>query len=146
MFSLIVCLSYIFLVHAQICQRDVDPITDTLGQCLKSSDFDVENCCYQCPMLDPLGYYYTCNSLYDLGFGSCTQAGARDAMYAECVGNGGSPDGTDFSCSCNIGTNKSQTTDYVPISTNAPVDTPMNTGHIANALLSLSLFVLCLFI
>lgn len=152
MLLLIVCFASLFLVDAQICQRDAGPIVDSLTQCLKSVDFDIENCCYRCPMPDPSGYYVTCNSLYDLGFGSCTQVGAVTAMRTACLNNGGNPDGTDFSCLCNIGSNKSQTTDYVASPTNAPTSAPTNaptnasSSVIAGVFLSLVLFVSHLFI
>lgn len=137
--------------NGQICQRDVGPIDNSARQCLGSATFDVENCCYVCPTQDASGYTETCNSLYDLGFGSCTQTGALEAMRTTCSNNGGNPDGTSFRCSCTGGTNKSQTTDYVPLSTNSPTGTPTQSSTNAASIpvaLSLSsvLFIFALFI
>lgn len=145
---LIVSLCFLFSFKSQICLRDAGPITDNTGQCLKSNEQNLENCCFVCPMPDLSGYTETCNSLYDLGFGSCTQTGALSAMRTTCTNNGGNPDGSGFSCLCNIGTNKSQSTAYVPTPTNMPTSTPTNNAIIIQSctLLTFLLFVLSLFI
>lgn len=91
------------------CQRGTGPILDLAGQCLLSSDYDVANCCFVCPVQNSTGYFPFCMSLYDLGYPTCAQAGSLAARQAACSAIGGSISSGAFMCACNGGTNTSQT-------------------------------------
>ena len=91
------------------CQRGKGFILDTGGQCLRSGDYDVANCCYVCPVQDSNGLSLQCGSLYDLGYATCAETGALAARQAACTAIGGDINAGAFTCQCNGGTNTSQT-------------------------------------
>jgi hypothetical protein len=103
------------------CQRGL-VVTDTGGQCLKSGDYDVANCCYQCPVTQSDGtHIIQCLSLYDAppsGYATCGQTGALAGRQQACVAIGGDITSTSFTCLCNGGTNMSQI-NSVPTAPNA---------------------------
>jgi hypothetical protein len=124
-------------VQAQTyCQRGAGPILDNAGQCLLSSNYNVANCCYVCPVQNSMGYFSYCMSLYDLGFATCGQPGALSARQAACTAIGGSISSGAFMCVCNGGTNTSQTTNYTA---SVPTSTP--TAGVALTVPSLLLLV-----
>lgn len=120
----------ISLVHCQsYCRCDQAFIYDYSEECLKSANYDVENACYVCPVVNASGTFNYCGSLPYLGLGSCSQAGALDAWKNKCLNFGGNPGFTNAVCVTNTGTNKSQTTGCVSTTTtNAPTNTSPTLG------------------
>ena len=129
------------------CQRGKGFLLDSAGQCLLSSDYDVANCCYVCPVQNSSGYFSMCGSLYDLGFATCAQSGALTARQNACSAIGGSISSGAFMCACNGGTNVSQT-NYTSLAPTAPQPTATPTGSGVNTVCFLyvtALFAVFLF-
>jgi len=102
------------------CQRGQGFLYDPQNQCFTSATYNIENCCFTCPVQNASGIFQFCGSLYELGFATCGQSGALAAEQAACVAIGGNINAGSFACSCNAGSNKSQSTGYVPTATAAP--------------------------
>lgn len=126
---LVVSLLFLLSIEAQTyCQQGKGFVNDTNGECLLSSNYDVENCCYTCPIRDASGLVLTCGSLYELGFAACGQAGALAARQTACSVAGGDITSGAFMCLCNTGTNKSQV-NYVSL---APTVAALTTAPTAS--------------
>jgi hypothetical protein len=117
-----------------------------VSQCLKSSDYDVENACYVCPVVNSTGTFYFCGSLPFLGYGLCGEPGAFDARVQACNSIGGSTSAGTFTCQFSAGSIKNQTTECTSCTTitTSPTQAPTNTGSFPLpfiGLLGFSLFV-----
>lgn len=137
LFVLLLCLAT--LSRAQgFCQRGQPDLLDTGGQCLRSGDYDVANCCYVCPVQSSTALLLYCESLYDIGYAACGQAGALAARQAACAAKGGDITSGAFTCQCNAGTNLSQ------INYTATTVAPTNEGGVPTVplLMFFSVFML----
>lgn len=119
-------LSFAAFARAQYCQRG-SIVLDTQSQCLLSADFNLENCCQVCPVTNATGYFQFCLSVYDLGYATCSQSGSLAARQSACSALGGNVNAGSFMCLLSAGTNKSQSTGWVPttpLSPSGPQTTP----------------------
>lgn len=113
-------------VTGQYCQRG-SIVLDTKAQCLLSSNFDLENCCQVCPVLNATGYYQFCLSVYDLGFPTCGAPGSLEARQSACSALGGNINAGTFMCLLSGGSNKSQSTGWVPTGPTSTIGSPLLT-------------------
>ncbi len=113
----------VVLGGAQHCQRGL-VVHDTQSQCLLSANFNLENACYVCPVLNLTGYYQLCLSLYDDGYATCTQPLALQARQSRCRLLGGDPNAAEFQCLVSAGTNKSQSSGWTGPATGTPTTAP----------------------
>jgi len=92
-----------YLVNSQnFCQRGSGIKTTQPGECLSSSKYDVENCCFEILQIDIVNQvsYLKCGSVYEIGFSSCSAESKKEALIT--AGSGA------YVCLCNPGSNKSQ--------------------------------------
>lgn len=76
--------------------------TTTGNDCISSYQYNVQNCCFDCLIINPINQssQINCGSLYALGFNSCNNVSEAAALKA-CGGGV-------LRCLCNAGTDHSQ--------------------------------------
>lgn len=121
---LLTLLSLVTLAASQYCQRG-SVVLDTQSQCLLSANYNLENCCQVCPVTNATGYFQFCLSVYDLGFATCSQSGSLAARQSACSALGGNINAGSFMCLLSAGTNKSQSTGWVPTAAATPTPAPV---------------------
>lgn len=92
-----------YLVNCQnYCKRGLGIQTTQQGECLSSSKYDVENCCFEILQIDVVNQIslLKCGSIYEIGFTSCSTEAKKEALIT--AGSGA------YACLCNPGSNKSQ--------------------------------------
>lgn len=100
---MLLLLLFFYSLEAQNYCKRADGIKITvLNDCFSSSQYDVENCCFECLQINPINQssQIKCGSIYGLGFTSCT-AEAKTAALAACGG------GT-YACLCTPGSIKTE--------------------------------------
>lgn len=132
LFVSLIC-SLFVLAATQHCQRAQVFVVDTQSKCLLSAADNLENCCFVCPILNASGYFQLCGSVYELGFATCTQAGSLAARQSACLAQGGDINAGAFTCLLSAGTNKSQSTGWVPPTTGTSTVAPTSHGVLVTA-------------
>lgn len=112
LYILFLIITYVFSQTPNYCRREDGIKITGSGQCLSSTLYNVQNCCFECLQINPINQssVIKCGSIYALGFNTCNNQ-SKTAALAACGGGA-------YTCLCNPGSDKSQVTSGSNLNTN----------------------------